>query len=215
MPRTNLKKSNVSTALTRFNALRHGLTANTPVIPGVESAEEWEAHLAAILDDCAPDGALQTSLVEHAASLIWRLRRVERYERESISVGRERVDGDFAMSQGMRLRGEAKSVAEAEQRAEDARRCLDLIEGLLKMPPDTLLASADIEAILRELADQAEEELDGFMDGIAQPAPGDRWTAGSLLAAFRVIAERDGEAFEEMLGGHGCARVGDRRRPGA
>ena len=51
MPRPNLKKSNVSTAMTRFNALRHGLTSTAPVIPGDESAEEWEAHLEATLSD--------------------------------------------------------------------------------------------------------------------------------------------------------------------
>ena len=200
MARPNLKKSNAGTAMTRFNALRHGLTANTPVIPGVESAEEWDTHLAAILDDCAPDGALQTSLVEHAASLIWRLRRVERYECESIAVGRERVDADFAKQEQHKLFNDrASSVAEAEQRAEDARRCLDLIEGLLQMPSDSRLASADVEAVLRELADHADESFDDLMEGVAQPAPGARWTAQSLLAAFRAIAERDGEAFEEMM----------------
>lgn len=199
MPRANARKSDVSTAITRFNALRHGLTSNAPVVPGVESAEEWQEHLDAILSDRAPDGAVETKLAERAASLIWRLRRVERYECESIAVGRERVDDDFAKQQLMAFNNRAQSVAEAEQRAEDARRCLDLIQGLLKMPPDMLLASSDVEAILRELADQAEEELDGFMDGIAQPASGDRWTAGSLLAAFRAIAARGGEAFEQML----------------
>ncbi len=199
MSRANLKKSNVSTAITRFNALRHGLTSNAPVVPGVESAEEWQEHLDAILSDRAPGGAVETKLAGRAASLIWRLRRVERYECESIAVGRERVDGDFAKQQLVAFNNRAQSVAEAEQRAEDARRCLDLIQGLLKMPPDMLLASSDVEAILRELADQAEEELDGFMDGIAQPASGDRWTAGSLLAAFRAIAARGGEAFEQML----------------
>ena len=199
MPRPNLKKSDLSTAITRFNARRHGLTSNAPVIPGVESAEEWEALLAAMLSDCAPVGAVETKLVERAASLIWRLRRVERYECEAIAVGRERVDGDFAKRQRVPFSDRAASVAEAEGRAEDARRCLDLIEGLLHMPPATLLASADVEAILQELADQADEVLDQFMDGIEQPAAGARWTAGSLLAAFRAIAARDGEAFEDMM----------------
>lgn len=200
MPRPNLTKSNVSTAMTRFNALRHGLTSTAPVIPGVESAEEWEALLEATLSDRAPEGAVETKLAERAASLIWRLRRVERYECEAISVGRERVDADFAKQQHQKLFNDAAaSVAEAEQRAEDARRCLDLIEGLLQMPPATLLATADVEAILGELAAHAEETFDDLMDGIEQPAAGARWTAGSLLAAFRAIAARDGEAFEEML----------------
>lgn len=203
MARPNLKKTNVSTAVTRFNALRHGLTSSAPVIPGVESAEEWQAHLEAILSDRAPDGALETKLVERAASLIWRLRRVERYECESIALGRERVDADFArQQQQVPFNDRASSVAEAEQRAENARRCLGIIEGLLHMPAALPLASADVEAILEELAEHAGHDcgdVDEFMEGIAQPAPAERWTAGALHAAFKAIAARDGQAFEEAL----------------
>lgn len=49
MPRRK-PTSNVGTALTRLNAVQRGLTAEAPVIPGVESAQEWQAHRAAIVD---------------------------------------------------------------------------------------------------------------------------------------------------------------------
>ncbi len=193
-------KSNAGRALTHFNALRHGLTSGANVVAGVESHEEWDAHRAATVADLAPSGAVETLLAERVASLAWRLKRVERYESESISVARERVDRDFARREDAIWKGEAKSVVEAEEMAEDARRCLDIIESLLHVPPETPLASADVEAILGELAEHAgKDEGDDLMDGIPQPEPGERWTAGALIAAFKAIAARDGDAFEEML----------------
>ncbi len=95
MPRRK-PTSNVGAALTRLNAVQHGLTAEAPVIPGVESAEEWDAHRAAIVDDRAPVGAMEAALVDRIARLAWRLRRVDRYECTSIAVARDRVEFDFA-----------------------------------------------------------------------------------------------------------------------
>jgi hypothetical protein len=40
-------KPNAGVAL-RFNAPRHGLTSSAPVIPGVESVEECQAHREAL-----------------------------------------------------------------------------------------------------------------------------------------------------------------------
>ena len=196
MPRAK-PKSDVGAAMTRFNALRHGLTSSAPVIPGVESVEEWEAHREAVLVDRAPVGAVESALAERIAALTWRLRRVERYECEAIAVGRERVDHDFAVRQG-RL-GEPVSVAEAEMLAEDARRCLDIVENLLKMPPDTRLAAADVQEILEALASSVEMDADDYVEGIAEAADGGEWTAGRLIAVLKALAVRDGEAFAAML----------------
>jgi hypothetical protein len=195
MPRAK-PKSNAAVAL-RFNALRHGLTSSAPVIPGVESVEEWEAHCEAVLGDLAPAGAMEAVLAERVAGLTWRLRRVERYECESIAVGRERVDHDFAVQQG-RL-GEPVSVAEAELLAEDARRCLDIVENLLKTPPATRLAGADVQAILEALASYAEMDAGDYTEGIDEAADGGDWTAGRLIAVLKALAVRDGDAFADVL----------------
>ncbi len=61
-------------------AVAHGLTSDRPVIPGMESEEQYEQHLAGITDNLAPDGRLEEELAERVASLLWRLRRVTRYE---------------------------------------------------------------------------------------------------------------------------------------
>jgi hypothetical protein len=82
-------------AVARFNAATHGLTAETPVIPGVERQEDWDAFRAALVERLAPVGALELELAERIASLLWHLRRPARYEREYIAASIERVPEDF------------------------------------------------------------------------------------------------------------------------
>ena len=43
------RTSNVGAALVRFNAVHHGLTSRAPVVPGLESVEEWESFRAALV----------------------------------------------------------------------------------------------------------------------------------------------------------------------
>ena len=51
-----------------------------PIIPGVESEEDWLTHLAGFVHQYAPDGQLETLLVDRIAFGFWRLLRVARYE---------------------------------------------------------------------------------------------------------------------------------------
>jgi len=74
-PKTSAGKAGV-----RLNAVRHGLGVTSPVIPGVERPEEWEAHCTAMLESRAPVDYLETFLAERAALAAWRLRRIMRYE---------------------------------------------------------------------------------------------------------------------------------------
>jgi len=62
------------------NALEHGLRAETCVVAGAESAEAFAALEAALIDELAPDGALQRVLAERIARAAWRLERAERIE---------------------------------------------------------------------------------------------------------------------------------------
>jgi len=196
MPRAK-PKSDVGRAMTRFNALRHGLTSAAPVIPGVETVDEWQSHRESIVANLAPVGATETALAERIAALAWRLRRVERYESVAIAVGRERVDHDVAMQQ--RRLGRPVSVSEARLLAEDARRCLDIVEHLLDTPPDTRLAAADAAAVIQALAWHARVAVADYLEGIAAAADGGQWTVGRLVAVMEALAARDGDAFVDVL----------------
>ena len=74
------------------NALKHGLCAETFVVVAGESAEAFAAFEAALLDDLAPEGALQTLLAGRIARAAWRLERAERIEAELFA---REMDGPF------------------------------------------------------------------------------------------------------------------------
>jgi hypothetical protein len=62
-----------------LNALRHGLTAQTTVLPN-ESPEEFQELLDAFLAEYQPAGPTETLLVEQMAMASWRLRRMRALE---------------------------------------------------------------------------------------------------------------------------------------
>jgi hypothetical protein len=72
-------------ARVRMNALRHGISARHVVIPGLERAEDWETHRAALVTSLAPEGALEAELAERVAHALWRLRRVTAYETHALA----------------------------------------------------------------------------------------------------------------------------------
>jgi hypothetical protein len=199
MPRRK-RTSDVGRAVARLNAVAHGLTADAPVIPGVESPGEWEAFRQGWADDLKPEGMREEFLAARVASLAWRLRRVIAAEREAVTAFRSRIGLDLAL-QG-RWRGMPASVEEAEERREEAARCVEIVRGLTSMPTDTPLATADVLRILDELADEADEDREALLDGAPgarAPEAGGAWTRGALLGVLKAIARRDGATFAGAL----------------
>jgi hypothetical protein len=64
-------------ARVRHKAMRSGIYATDPVIPG-ERPEDWQAHRAGILASAQCANELETYHAECMASLSWRLKRVTR-----------------------------------------------------------------------------------------------------------------------------------------
>jgi len=73
-PRTEAGKE-----VSRRNALRHGLTAET-VISAMEDAEDYKAFQAAITADYDAQSAVERELVLRLASILWRARRATTME---------------------------------------------------------------------------------------------------------------------------------------
>ncbi|MEN6338469.1 MAG: hypothetical protein ABFE01_29790 [Phycisphaerales bacterium] len=61
------------------NAVKHGLLAEQVVIHGEDPAE-FDLYRQGMLEELAPEGAVETMLAERAVSLAWRLRRAERLQ---------------------------------------------------------------------------------------------------------------------------------------
>jgi hypothetical protein len=67
-------KTEAGKEVSRRNAVRHGLTAET-VISALEDAEDYQAFEAAITADFDAQSAVERELVLQLASILWRLRR--------------------------------------------------------------------------------------------------------------------------------------------
>ncbi len=67
------------------NALRHGLCALDPLIPG-EDPEAFEQHFCEIELDLQPATAIESNLVEQIADVSWRLKRLSRIEAAVITA---------------------------------------------------------------------------------------------------------------------------------
>jgi hypothetical protein len=64
------------------NALKHGMRAQKCVVLPGERASAFEAFEAALLEELAPEGALQAVLAQRVVAASWRLARTERLEAE-------------------------------------------------------------------------------------------------------------------------------------
>jgi hypothetical protein len=66
------------------NALRHGLTAQTAVLP-TEDPEAYQRHNQQFVDEYAPATATETQLVHEIANTAWRLNRIPCLEAQLLS----------------------------------------------------------------------------------------------------------------------------------
>jgi hypothetical protein len=79
-------------AIAARNSLKHGLLAQEIVIDageGAESRAQFDALLADLMAQFAPEGPLEEMLVEKIAVAYWRLRRAHRYE---VGLVRQKLD---------------------------------------------------------------------------------------------------------------------------
>jgi hypothetical protein len=66
------------------NALSHGLTARTAVLP-TEDPDAYQRHIQKFVDEYAPATATETQLVHEIANTAWRLNRIPLLEAELLS----------------------------------------------------------------------------------------------------------------------------------
>lgn len=200
MPRKKKQKSDVGTALAKLNDDQFGFASDAPVIPGVESMQQWQAFRDSLVADLAPIGALEAELVEHIATTLWRQRRPARFEREYIAAAIERVPEDFIRRSLSRYL--PRTIKEADERVESTERGLQLLEVLGAADPLTAVRDEDVAAMLEalsgdsELSAMLEESITGFEEGIINA---DNWTVPLLRVAFRGIAERAETAPTDIL----------------
>lgn len=203
-PNTEAGKKIVS-----LNAVKHGVFSTTPVIPGIEREEDWEAHLGGILESLAPEGLLEVKLTRRTAALLWRLERLERYETDSISLAHERVEEDVATARffATRAAGGTPGLLNQEDVADDLefeRQCLRLLECLPALPDDAPIQGEDAADILSTIARYAghpeveEFSFPGVPDDVTvQDFTG--WTASLVRRGIAAIAGEVGSDPDNLL----------------
>ena len=80
-PRTEAGKQR-----TKLNALRHGLTGHTVVLPSEDHAA-YQRHSQSFLDEYQPKGATETQLIQSMIDSSWRINRATAVETNLFSLG--------------------------------------------------------------------------------------------------------------------------------
>lgn len=80
-------KSRDGKAKSSLNALKHGLTSLRPRLLEWESATQFRQLTAALVEELAPDGVVESLLVDRIVWCAWRLRRAARVEQLLLTGG--------------------------------------------------------------------------------------------------------------------------------
>jgi hypothetical protein len=190
-------KTDAGRAAVGLNALKHGICSATPVIAGLESEEEWEAHLQGVIASLAPEGHLEAEFSERIAQLLWRLRRVVAYERYAIELGQERIAEDIVRIQfrfGSRSRVPLRRFedpdslhdpAEVTKRMGLAAEALRLLKGCRSLADDVLLDEAEAGVITDAIFAVIGPNSGAYEFGDWPEA----WTVGDVWQMLAVIGE--------------------------
>jgi hypothetical protein len=102
--------------VSRCNAVRHGLTAET-VIGAMEDAEDYKAFEAAVIADYDAQSAVERELLLRLASVLWRLRRATTMETGLFEIQAQHLP-DYR--QGRKLLPNSREVIHAVLRRTDS-----------------------------------------------------------------------------------------------
>jgi hypothetical protein len=153
----------------RWNATCHGISSPAPVVPGLETEGDWQEHRAAILEHYSPEGALQFELAERVALLTWRLRRVTRYETQSVAISQEKVEDDFHSFESRMaiVRGEGLAATHPEDIRAEAADTKGAERAFKRFPsekPGKVLKAQDARAIVFGAYLAAKKALGGVLE---------------------------------------------------
>jgi hypothetical protein len=151
--------SAASTAITRFNALRHGVLSRYTVLPW-EDREEYQVLLTALVAEHAPRGPTEEHLVEELVGILWRKRRLRLAEAATVRRGLEDTFASYHRT---------VDVALAHLDAEDQSECVSAAVRATAADTDEDMAdvAADETVTRRALKLLASERNDAYEVALA------------------------------------------------
>ena len=202
-------KTTAGKDVVRLNAVRHGVLSTTPVIPDLEREEDWEAHLGGILESLAPEGLLEVKLTRRIAALLWRLERLERFEKDRIAASQEVVEDLWWVLEGKvvtesEVEREVDRPADMRDELQFLQECLSALKRLPELADDTPLSAEDACNILWAVSSPIGDiEIERFsFPGIPDdesPEDFTGWTADLVRRGIAAIAAIDDRDPEDLL----------------
>lgn len=140
-------KTEEGKAAASMNAIKHGLTAKTTVLP-TESEEDYAAFKKAMLEGMEPEpvGPLEEQLAEEVVELTWRLRRATKLEHGVLARGVALVDERFYSAKKRMFEVTEGDLFDAK---------LAIAAGLKDTAKVVEIANPDVHEYLEELLDEA------------------------------------------------------------
>jgi hypothetical protein len=203
---TSGPKTATGKAAVAQNAVTHGIFSQEPVVKDVESREEWEQHRQDIINSLAPVGALERTLAERAALLLWRQARVARFEMYCIDRWQQEIEDDLKFRYQLEvgtMSPEARTNCSPEQIRtihQQRQQFLLLLRRFPELADDAFLTYEEAgsigEAVLNAAGDQGDLSLDG--EPGEQPEDLPRVRVGTLRAGLQQVAKRAGLHLAEL-----------------
>jgi hypothetical protein len=161
-----------------LNALRHGLTGQTVVLPEDDLAA-YQRHCTQFHAELKPQGLLETKAVQTIADTYWRLDRIRAMENNLFSLGFHELSGDLsaddpaihcALVQAKSLDGRGDLLARLSLYEQRLNRTLTLAKAEMKQlqqeraeaERDALQAAAKIRNLKQALNQPWQPEQNGF-----------------------------------------------------
>jgi hypothetical protein len=193
-------------SVSRWNSSKHGLRSNAPVIPGLETSEDWEAHLEGILQSLQPEGHLEQVLAERVALQSWRLHRVTRYEREAVALTQESVEADFHAADNS---SSLQTISTLKSNLERTNQTRELIGQLKEFGENEHLPSSPalnaVNLAYERVNNVVAEDISQLeLPGIPQEVTNNDlrrfrgWTVELVKEAIGAYAECAGRRFEDL-----------------
>ena len=198
------------------NTTHHGLYSSSPVIPRLESPQEWAEHHHATLQSLAPQGPLEHTLADRIALILWRLRRVARYEHTVTTLAQQQAEDDLAAEHD----DPDTDIQAIRNTYALGRRCERAFDRYIRCTRDAPITGPDAHIILSLIASR----LPGF-DLATFSAPGlltpgqniqdtPDWTVGRLRdivdAIARATEARAGELVRDVINALEIASINHR-----
>jgi hypothetical protein len=189
-------------ARSRFNGLKHGLTASVPVLPGEDPAE-YHARVEAVVASLTPQNQVEYDLLERVASTAWSLERARRAEAARLSylirhdgIERQRREEEEAIELGQGLLWDARGPWQVYPHHPTSGLGWEKCTSWSENPSDPHNPALLVHRLERTIAG-CRWLLDRWAELLARLEPGEVWTPSDQFKSVRLLGKQPLDAVDD------------------